>query len=50
MQEPELDLTFPSFAASPNHSPQKHQAPPNSSLPLNSSITKIIIEIPDSLV
>lgn len=50
MLEPQLDLTFPSFAASPTHSPQKNTTPPNSGLPLSGSVTKITIEIPDSLV
>ena len=42
-QEPShFEPVFPSFAASPNHSPSRIP----SSIPLHSSITKITIELP----
>jgi hypothetical protein len=40
---------FPSFAASPNHSPSR-TLPHHSLMPLQESVTKITIELPESMV
>lgn len=50
MFEPHLDPVFPSFAASPNHSPQRHLTQQSSCNTLHQSITKITIDLPESLV
>lgn len=46
MFDPQLDPVFPSFAASPNHSPQRHLSQQSSCQTLQQSITKITIELP----
>lgn len=45
MQDHEMDPTFPSFAASPNHSPSRFQLS-NSEAVSNQEVTKITIELP----
>lgn len=45
-----MEPMFPSFAASPNHSPQRPPSYQSPNYTLQQSITKITIELPESLV